>query len=245
MSRGLGKRQRLILAALHSLEKEADEFGGHYYVWAIINRAYELSEELQAQEKAAVEYQERERQWWEEQARAGDRSAREFLMLDRRLFHELKPKPRRFGGSTGRAPLFAPQQPQPRLRTLELSPLEVDPSALVRKRSVLDSIRAQLVQGHRDGQSLLRLQENRRAIERNPLFVCTPRLQGVGCKLFKGSALPVRLGQQVMGGRERHQATLEGGRRHTCSVLAVESLVGDPLHHGEGVLDPVVQLGEE
>lgn len=45
MSRGLGRSQTLILSAVASLDAEYSD--GQFYVWAIVDRAYALSPEMQ------------------------------------------------------------------------------------------------------------------------------------------------------------------------------------------------------
>ena len=92
MSRGLGTAQRLMLKALASLEAEhgrADAF----FVWAIVDRAYAISPELQARHRAFTEACERREAKTREMAAAGDARARLYLQLTRAMPRE-QPSPR-------------------------------------------------------------------------------------------------------------------------------------------------------
>lgn len=80
MSRGLGKAQHLILKALASLEAEHGE-GGQFYVWAIVDRAYSLSPQMQARERAAAEASAQRAAALRERAGQGDERASTLLML--------------------------------------------------------------------------------------------------------------------------------------------------------------------
>lgn len=97
MSKGLGRAQVLMLRAMMSLEAEiprsdpysAKKTGGRFYVWAIVQRAWQLSPELRLRQ---AEEDEARRQWIEARdvdirarADAGCKLAREFLLLTRSL----------------------------------------------------------------------------------------------------------------------------------------------------------------
>lgn len=80
MSRGLGTAQHLVLKALASLEAEHGE-GGQFYVWAIVDRAYSLSPQMQARERAASEASARRAAAIRERAAQGDERAATLLAL--------------------------------------------------------------------------------------------------------------------------------------------------------------------
>lgn len=84
MSRGLGTAQHLILKALASLEAEHGQ-GGQFYVWAIVDRAYSLSPQMQARERAADEASAERAASIRERAAQGDERAATLLMLTLRL----------------------------------------------------------------------------------------------------------------------------------------------------------------
>lgn len=80
MSRGLGTAQRLVLAALASLEAEEGE-GHRFLVWAIVDRLYSLSPELQDLHRRRNEAIAARNAAIRAQAEAGDDKARLYLAL--------------------------------------------------------------------------------------------------------------------------------------------------------------------
>ena len=84
MSRGLGTAQKLILTALLDLERE-DGPGDRFYVWAIVDRAYSLSQEMQDRERERREAHERQNQRIRDRAAAGDEKASLYLALGQGL----------------------------------------------------------------------------------------------------------------------------------------------------------------
>lgn len=93
MSKGLGAAQRLMLTALASLEAEHGK-GDRFYVWAIVERAYAMSQPMQDRERtAAVAHAERTA-GIRERAEQGDDSAALFLGLTQSL-RRSRPGPRK------------------------------------------------------------------------------------------------------------------------------------------------------
>jgi hypothetical protein len=74
MSRGLGTAQRLMLKALASLEAE-DGTGDRFYVWAIVDRAYALSPEMQERHRGETEARDMRRVALRDRAAQGDDQA--------------------------------------------------------------------------------------------------------------------------------------------------------------------------
>ncbi|MCJ2115708.1 hypothetical protein MKK65_03720 [Methylobacterium sp. J-001] len=85
MSRGLGTAQPLMLKALASLEAEHGSGNGLFFVWAIVDRAYELSPEMQARHQAMTEASAARSAEIQARAAAGDERAALFLGLTRSL----------------------------------------------------------------------------------------------------------------------------------------------------------------
>lgn len=85
MSRGLGTAQRLMLKALASLAAEHGSDDGLFFVWAIVDRAYELSPEMQARHQAMTEASAARSAEIQARAAAGDERAALFLGLTRSL----------------------------------------------------------------------------------------------------------------------------------------------------------------
>lgn len=85
MSRGLGTAQRLMLKALASLEAEHGGDSGLFFVWAIVDRAYELSPEMQARHQAMTDASAARSAEVQARAAAGDERAALFLALTRSL----------------------------------------------------------------------------------------------------------------------------------------------------------------
>ena len=85
MSRGLGTAQRLMLKALASLEAEHGGDSGLFFVWAIVDRAYELSPEMQARHQAMTEASAARSAEIQARAAGGDERAALFLGLTRSL----------------------------------------------------------------------------------------------------------------------------------------------------------------
>lgn len=84
MSRGLGKNQRLLLCAMRAIETEHGE-GEFWSVAYIVERAFELSEELQGLEKRRNEAFEAQQHRIRQLADEGDGTAKTLLALDRSL----------------------------------------------------------------------------------------------------------------------------------------------------------------
>lgn len=93
MSRGLGTAQRLILQALASLEAEHGRDEGLFYVWAIVDRAYALSPELQGRHRAQTEASAAQAAALRARADAGEELAIRYLHLTRTLTRS-RPGPR-------------------------------------------------------------------------------------------------------------------------------------------------------
>lgn len=85
MSRGLGEAQKLILRALASLEAEHPGGGLRFFVWGIVDRAYELSPAMQAEHGSRQAARQARHQRWVDMADAGDADAKLFLALGRSL----------------------------------------------------------------------------------------------------------------------------------------------------------------
>ena len=85
MSRGLGTAQRLMLKALGSLEAEHNRDEGLFYVWAIVDRAYALSPEMQERHHARTEASAAQAAAIRARAEAGDERAALYLGLTRSL----------------------------------------------------------------------------------------------------------------------------------------------------------------
>jgi len=83
MSRGIGRSQALMLRALASLEAECGR--GRFWVWAIADRCFELSQPLQARAAASAEAIAKSREWWKEQAAGGNPEALLFESYGRAL----------------------------------------------------------------------------------------------------------------------------------------------------------------
>lgn len=94
MSRGLGTAQRLILTALASLEEENGE-GHRFLVWAIVDRLYELSPELQDLTRSRNAASEARNAAIRARADAGDDKARLYLSLGRALSGGRRNHPRK------------------------------------------------------------------------------------------------------------------------------------------------------
>jgi hypothetical protein len=84
VSRGLGTAQHLMLKALTSLEAENGE-GHRFLVWAIVDRAYELSPAMQERHRLRTEASAARRAAIQERADEGDRDAALYLGLTRAL----------------------------------------------------------------------------------------------------------------------------------------------------------------
>lgn len=84
MSKKLDKHHLLLLQAIRSLEQELG-VGEHYHVWSIMDRAFDISEELQKVEDLRNERRADERRRLQEEARGGDKLAREVYRIDRIL----------------------------------------------------------------------------------------------------------------------------------------------------------------
>lgn len=93
MSKGIGRTQALLLRALASLE--AQDGRSLFYVWAIADRCFELSQPLQARAAAGAEAYAKSRAWWKEQAAAGNPDALLFESLGRALARRPGPRQRR------------------------------------------------------------------------------------------------------------------------------------------------------
>lgn len=93
MSRGLGTAQRLMLRALASLESEYSQDEGLFYVWAIVDRAYELSPEMQKRHRAQTEASAARKAALQARADAGEELAIRYLHLTRTLTRS-RPGPR-------------------------------------------------------------------------------------------------------------------------------------------------------
>jgi hypothetical protein len=85
MSHGLGKAQRLMLQALASLEAEHGREEGLFYVWAIVDRAYALSPEMQDRHRAQTEASAAQTAALQARAEAGEELAIRYLGLTRAL----------------------------------------------------------------------------------------------------------------------------------------------------------------
>lgn len=85
MSHGLGKSQRLILQALASLEAEHGRDEGLFYVWAIVDRAYALSPEMQGCHRTQNEASATQAAALKVRADAGEEPAMRYLHLTRTL----------------------------------------------------------------------------------------------------------------------------------------------------------------
>ncbi|WCS28905.1 hypothetical protein LOK46_32455 (plasmid) [Methylobacterium sp. NMS14P] len=85
MSHGLGKSQRLILQALASLEAEHGRDEDLFYVWAIVDRAYALSPEMQGRYRTQNEASATQAAALKVRADAGEELAMRYLHLTRTL----------------------------------------------------------------------------------------------------------------------------------------------------------------
>lgn len=81
MSRGLGEWQRRFLAALHSLEQEHAP-GDQFYIWAVCQRLYDQSPDLQAMDAAIDADVDARREARVALAATGDEWARQMIMLE-------------------------------------------------------------------------------------------------------------------------------------------------------------------
>lgn len=93
MSRGLGMGQCLMLRALASLEDEHGRDQGLFYVWAIVDRAYALSPELQERHRAQTEASAAQAAALRSRADAGEELAIRYLGLTRSIVRS-RPGPR-------------------------------------------------------------------------------------------------------------------------------------------------------
>ncbi len=84
MSRGLGTAQHLMLKALASLEAENGE-GHRFLVWAIVDRAYELSPAMQERHRLETEARAARTAAIQERADQGDADATRYLVLTNAL----------------------------------------------------------------------------------------------------------------------------------------------------------------
>ena len=84
MSRGLGTAQHLMLRALASLEAEEGE-GHRFLIWAIVDRAYALSPEMQERHRQATAATAARNAAIRERAEQGDDRAKLYLGLTRTL----------------------------------------------------------------------------------------------------------------------------------------------------------------
>jgi hypothetical protein len=82
--------------------------------------------------------------------------------------------------------------------------------------------------------------------QRNPTgAVIRQRRQYLSSKRSQRSVLPVPLGQQIVGTRQRQEPCLEPADKILKIVRMARRLRGERLHSGECVLDAVVQLVDE
>lgn len=85
MSRGLGAAQRLILRALAALEAEHGRGEWRFCVWAIVDRSYALSPEMQKRHRAQTEASAARNAAIQARAEAGEELAIRYLGLTRAL----------------------------------------------------------------------------------------------------------------------------------------------------------------
>lgn len=93
MSRGLGTAQHLMLKALAALEAEHGGDGDLFCVWAIVDRAYALSPEMQERHRQESEAIAARHARMREKAEGGDDRALRFVTLTQSL-RRSRPGPR-------------------------------------------------------------------------------------------------------------------------------------------------------
>lgn len=94
MSRGLGTSQRLVLRALASLEAEHGAGEGLFYVWAVVDRAFALSPDMQRRHQARAAASDERHARIEAMAAGGNDRAKLYLSLGRGLAVR-RPSPRK------------------------------------------------------------------------------------------------------------------------------------------------------
>jgi hypothetical protein len=85
------------MKALRALDEEnGRKPDAHFYVWAIVERAYALSPDLQRVEQERQQRSAAHQRWWEEKAAAGNSDAKLYLASGRSLRRgALSPRRRR------------------------------------------------------------------------------------------------------------------------------------------------------